>query len=134
MTAEQTNQIRDVLRKSPRTIWGYWPFVFPMLVLIVCTGIIVALVMYFERKAPDLQVLFKSGTKVEPVWDSQLIRETVMITVLSITATFGLLAFLAWTVFKQVNLLRAAAKDLGIEDGQNGTADGSRPLPVKGST
>ena len=114
MTGEETNQIRDVIHKSPRTIWGYWPFVFPILFLIVGVAIVVALVMYFERKAPDLQVLFKLGTKVEPVWDGQLIREAVMATALSVIMTFGLLAYLARTAFRQVSLLRAAAKDLGI--------------------
>ncbi len=132
MTGEETNQIRDLIRKSPRTTWGYWPFVFPILFLVVGVAIIVALVVYFERKAPDLQVLFKLGTKVEPVGDSQLIREAVMVTAMSIVVTFGLLAFLARTAFRQINLLRAAARDLGIEDGQqSGAADGGRPSSLE---
>ncbi len=134
MTGEETNQIRDLIRKSPRTIWGYWPFVFPILILIVGVVIIVALVVYFERKAPDLQVLFKLGTREEPVWDSQLIREAVMTTVMSIIVTFGLLAFLAWTAFRLTRLLRAAAKELGIEDGeQGGAADGGQPSSSEAS-
>lgn len=116
MTCEQTVQIRNLIRKSPRTVWAYLPFVFPVLVVIVGVGANIALMLYFEKKSPDLQVLFKVGSKVEPVWDSQMIREVVLTTSLSITVTFILLAFLARVAFKQVGLLRAAAKDLGIED------------------
>jgi hypothetical protein len=70
MTGEQTVRIRNLIRKSPRTIWAYLPFVFPILIVIVGVAVNVALVIYFEKKAPDLQVLFKLGSKVEPVWDS----------------------------------------------------------------
>ncbi len=129
MTGEETTQIRGLIRKAPRTVWGYLPFVFPVLMVIVGIAVIAGLVLYFETKAPDLQVLFKLGTKVEPVWDSQLIREVVIVTALSITVTFVLLAFLARMTFRQVGLLRAAAKDLRIEDGQpDGSASGSQPV------
>lgn len=129
MTGEQTVQIRNLVRKSPRTIWGYLPFVFPVVIVIVGVAVNIALVFYFEKEAPDLQVLFKFGSKVEPVWDSQMIRKLVLMTSLSITVTFVLLALLARIAFKQVGLLRAAAKDLGIEDGQeSGAASRSQPV------
>ena len=129
MTGEQTVQIRNLIRKSPRTVWAYLPFVFPVLIVIVGVAVNITLVIYFEKKAPDLQVLFKLGSKVEPVWDSQLIRKLVLMTSLSITVTFVLLAFLARLTFRQVVLLRAAARDLGIEDGQqDGAANRSQPV------
>ena len=129
MTGEQTVQIRTLIRKSPRTVWGYLPFVVPVLVVIAGVAVNIALVFYFEKKAPNMQVLFKLGSKVEPVWDRQMIRKVVLITSLSITATFALLALLARIAFRQVGLLRAAAKDLGITDGQQeGPADGCQPV------
>ncbi len=128
MTSEETNQIRNLLRKAPRTVWAYLPFVFPVLIVVVGIAVNVGLVVYFEKNAPDMRVLFKLGSKVEPIWDSQLIREAVTITSASITITFVLLAFLARTAFRQVGLLRAAAKDLGIDDGQDGAANGSQPF------
>lgn len=128
MTGEQRVQLRNLIRKSPRTVWAYLPFVFPVLIVIVGVAANFALVIYFEKKAPDLQILFKLGSKVEPVWDSQMIRKVVLRTCLSITVTFVLLAFLARIAFRQVGLLKAAAKDLGIEDGQDGTANGSQPI------
>jgi hypothetical protein len=129
MTGEQTVQIRTLIRKSPRTVWGYLPFVFPVLIVIVGVAVNIALVFYFEKKAPDMQVLFKLGSKVEPVWDSQMIRKAVLITSLSISVTFALLALLARIAFRQVGLLRAAAKDLGITDGQpDGPANRSQPV------
>lgn len=128
MTGEETNQIRNAIRKSPRTIWGYWPFIVPVLIVIVGIAVIVALVAYWETRMPDLEVLFKRGAKVVPVWDSQLVREAVMTTAMSITGTFVLLAFLARIAFKQIGLLRAAAKDLGIEDSQEVGANGSQPI------
>jgi len=118
MTGEQTVQLRDLIRKSPPKIWGYLPFIFPVLMVILGVAANIALVIYFQKKAPDLQVLFKHGSNIEPVWDSEMIQKVVLITVLAITTTFVLLAFLARIVFRQVGLLRAAAKDLGIEDGQ----------------
>ncbi len=129
MTGEEATQIRSLVRKAPRTVWVYLPFVFPVLMVLVGIAINVGLVIHFEKKAPDLQVLFKRGSKVEPVWDSQLIREVVMVTSLSFTVTFALLAFLARLAFRQLGLLRAAAKDLGIEDGQpDGAANRSQPV------
>ncbi|HZR16430.1 MAG TPA: hypothetical protein VFE51_03815 [Verrucomicrobiae bacterium] len=116
-----------MVRKTPPTIWAYLPFVYPVLIVMVGIAVNVGIVIYFEGKTPDLQVLFKLGSKVQPVWDSQLIRSVVGITALSITITFALLAFLARIAFRQACLLRAAAKDLGIEDDQPGTAVNSRP-------
>ncbi len=121
MTSEEANQVRKLIRTAPRSIWGYWPFVFPVLVVIVGIAINIGLVIHFQRKAPDLQVLFKVGKRVEPVWDSQLVQEAVMIATLSVTVTFGLLASLARIAYRQVRLLRAAAEDLGIEDGPERT-------------
>ena len=89
----------------------------------------IALVIYFQKKAPDLQVLFKHGSNIEPVWDSEMIQKVVLITVLAITTTFVLLAFLARIVFRQVGLLRAAAKDLRIGDyQQDGAANRSKSV------
>jgi hypothetical protein len=126
MTGEETTQIRTILRKAPRTVWGYWPFVFPVLFAVVGAAIVVGLVIYWETKMPDLEVLFRRGTKVAPIADSQSVREAVMLTAMSITITFVLLAFLARLAFRQVRLLRAAARDLGIEDGQPDGAGNSR--------
>lgn len=132
MTGEETNQIRYLIHKSPRTIWGYWPFIIPVLIVIVGIAVNVALVTYWEMKMPDLEVLFKRGTWVEPVWDSQLVRRVILITSLSITWAFVLLACLARIAFRQVGLLRAAARDLGIEDGQSdGAANGRQPIRLE---
>ena len=129
MTGEETVLIRSLIRKSPRSIWGYLPFVFPVVMVIVGVAVNIALMIYFEKKAPDLEVLFKLGSKVEPIWDSQLIRKVVLITSLSITVTFVLLAFLARIAFRQVGLLRAAAKDLRIGDyQQDGAANRSKSV------
>jgi len=48
---------------------------------------------------------------------------------LSITVTFILLAFLARLAFRQVTLLKAAASDLGIVDGQSGRREDCPPGP-----
>jgi hypothetical protein len=129
MTGEEVNRIRKLVRTTPPTIWGYLPFVFPTVIVVVGIAVNIGLVIHFERKAPDLQVLFRLGKKVEPVWDSQLVREVVMITALSITSTFGLLAALARINYRQVGLLRAAARDLGIEKGQpDGPANRGQPV------
>jgi hypothetical protein len=135
MTGEELTRIRSLVRRTPPRLWAYLPFVFPVLIVLVGIAVNVGIVIYFEKKAPDLQVLFKLGSKVQPVWDSQLIRSVVEITALSITITFVLLAFLARIAFRQACLLRAAAKDLGIEGGQReGRANGSQPSRSEASS
>ncbi len=116
MNAEQRNQIQAIVRKTPKTVWTYWPFLFPVLVVVVGVIVQIAIVVYFERKVPDLEVLFKHGKRVEPVWDSQLVREAVMVTSLSITVTFLLFIYLARLAFRYATLLKTAAKDLGIDE------------------
>jgi hypothetical protein len=116
MTAEQRTQIQAAVRKTPKTIWAYWPFLLPVLVLLVGVVAQIVLVVYFKSKAPDLEVLFKRGTRIEPVWDSQLVQEAVLVTSLSVTATVMLFIFLARLAFRYATLLKAAAKDVGIDE------------------
>ena len=117
MTAEQRTQIQTAIRKTPRTLWAYWPFLFPVLIVVVGIAAQIVLVAYFKSKVPELEVLFKLGTRVELVWDSQLVRKAVLVTSLSITVTFMLFIFLARLAFRYATLLRAAAKDAGIDEG-----------------
>jgi len=95
MTSEQRNQIQAAVLKTPKTAWEYWPFLLPVILVVVGFVVVVALVFYFERKIPDLEVLFKHGKRTETVWDSQLLREAVMVTAMSITTTFLLFVYLA---------------------------------------
>ncbi len=118
MTGQERNQIQETIRKSPRTIWGYWPFVFPILLVILGAAIQIALLRYFMKQVPGLEICIRHGARVETLWDSQLVKEAVLTVSFSITLTFALLAFLAHQAFKQVSLLRAAAKDLGMDEVQ----------------
>jgi hypothetical protein len=115
MTAEQREQIRAVVLKTPKSPWEYWPFLLPVILLVVGTMIIVGLMAFYERKIPDLEVLFKNGKTIVPVWDSQLIREAVMTAIMSVTVTFWLFIYLARTAFRYGSLLKMAAKDLGMD-------------------
>ena len=117
MTSEQRTQIQAIVRNTPKSAWEYWPFLLPVIVFVVGVLVVTALVVYFERKLPDLEVLFKSGKRVEPVWDSQLVREAVMVTAMSITITFLTFIYLARLAFRYATLLKTAAKDLGINEG-----------------
>jgi hypothetical protein len=114
MTAEQRTQIQVAIRKAPKTVWAYWPFLLPVLVVVVGVAVQIVLVAYFKNKVPELEVLFKRGTKIEPVWDSQLVQEAVLVTSLSITVTFLMFIFLARLAFRYITLLKAVAKDAGI--------------------
>ena len=116
MTAEQRTQIQAAIRKTPKSYWVYWPFLFPVLVVVVGVAVQIGLIAYFKSRTPEMEVLFKHGTRVERVWDSQLIQEVVLVTALSITVTFMLFIFLARLAFKYVTLLKAVAKDLGIDE------------------
>lgn len=129
MTSEEINQIRNMLRTSPRSIWGYWLFIFPVLFTIGTAIVVTGLFIYWEKKMPDLEVLFRQGTRVAPIAGSQLVREAVMSVALLVAVTFVLLVYLARIAFRQVQLLRAAARELGIDDGQpGGQGRGDQPL------
>ncbi len=117
MTSEQRALIQAAIRKTPRTSWAYWPFLLPVLILVVGVAANIVLIAYFKSKVPDLEVLFKHGTKIEPVWDSQLVREVVLVTSMSITVTFLLFIFLARLAFRYATLLKAVAKEAGLDEG-----------------
>lgn len=116
MTTEQRAQIQTAIRKTPKTVWAYWPFLIPVLAVVVGVAVQIMLIAYFKSKIPGLEVLFKRGTRIEPVWDSQLIREAVLATALSITGAFMLFIFLARLAFRYATLLKAVAKDAGIDE------------------
>ena len=117
MTAEQRTQIQAAIRNTPKTLWAYWPFLFPVLIVVVGVAVQIVLVVYFQSKMPEMEVLFRRGTTVEPVWNSQLVREAVLITSLSITVTFVLFILLARLAFRYATLLKTVAKDVGIDEG-----------------
>jgi hypothetical protein len=115
MTGIERNQIQDTIRRSPDSIWGYWPFLLPVICVLVGIGVQIALLTYFKTQSPSFEVCIRSGKRVEVMWDSQLVQEAVLVVSLSITTTFALLAFLARQLFKQVSLLKAAARELSID-------------------
>ena len=117
MTAEQRTQIQVAIRNTPKTLWAYWPFLFPVLIVVAGVAVQIVLVVYFQSKMPEMEVLFRRGTTVEPVWNSQLVREAVLITSLSITVTFVLFILLARLAFRYATLLKTVAKDVGIDEG-----------------
>lgn len=117
MTSEQRAQIQAAIRKTPRTVWAYWPFLFPVLIVVIGVAIQIVLVAYFKSKVPDLEVLLKHGTRIETMWDSQLFRKMVLVTSMSITVTFLLFIYLARLAFRYATLLKAVAKDAGLDAG-----------------
>jgi hypothetical protein len=118
MTSEERNQIRDLAKRPLGSIWGYWLFVFPVVLVVIGIGVQMALLRYFESRSGSLDILIRQGTNVELLWDGQLVKEAVLTVTLSITLTFALLAFLARRSYKQSALLKAAASELSIENGQ----------------
>jgi hypothetical protein len=129
MTSEQRSQIRGMSRRPVGSIWGYWPFLFPVLIVIIGVAVQIALLVYLKGRVGDFDILIRHGGKVQVLWDSQLVRQAVLTVSFSITMTFGLLAFLAWRSHKQAMLLKAAASELGIEDSQ---PDGTARRPAQG--
>ncbi len=135
MTSEQRNQIHVMTRRPLGSIWGYWPFIFPVVLVVVGIAVQIALLSYFKTRFGDFDILIRKGTKVEILWDSQLVQEAVLTVSFSITVTFALLAFLARRSHEQAILLKAAATELGIENGQQeGSAKGSKPIRSEPNT
>ncbi len=129
MTSEQRNQIRMMTRRPLGSVWSYWAFIFPVVLVVVGIAIQIALLSYFKSRFGEFDILIRHGKDVRLLWDSQLVQEAVLTVSFSITVTFGLLAFLARRSHKQAALLNAAARELGIEGGQqDGAANGSQPF------
>ena len=125
MTSKQREQIRMMTRRPLGSVWGYWPFVFPVLLVVIGIAVQVALLSYFNSRLGEIDILIRHGKDVRLLWESQLVKEAVLTVSLSITLTFALLAFLARRSHQQATLLRAAASDLGIEAGQQGAPPNS---------
>jgi hypothetical protein len=133
MTSEERDQIRAMTSRPPGSLWGYWPFIFPVLLVVIGIAVQIALLRYLESRFGSFDILIKHGTKTELLWDSQLVKEAVLTVSLSITVTFGLLAFLAYRSHKQAVLLKAAAQEIGVENGQQRSA-ANRSQPVSPET
>jgi hypothetical protein len=115
--------------RPPGSICGYWPFVIPVLLVVIGVAIQIALLRYLESRYGSFDILIRHGAKTELLWDSQLVKEAVLTVSLCITVTFGLLAVLAYRSHKQAVLLKAAARELGLENGQqDGAANRSQPV------
>jgi hypothetical protein len=135
MTSEQRDQIRDMTRRPVGSVWGYWPFVFPVVLVIIGIGVQVVLLWYFESRYGVFDILIRKGTKMDMLWDSQLVKQAVLTVALCITVTFALLATLAHRSHKQAVLLKAAARELDIVNGQpEGGANGSQPIRLETSS
>jgi hypothetical protein len=115
MTNEDRNQIRTVASRPLGSVWGYWPFVSPVVFVVIGIAVQTALLAYFKTHLSGFEVCIRHNGKVDVLWDNELVQEAVLVVSGSITITFVLLAFLARESYKQTVLLKAAAKDLGIE-------------------
>jgi len=134
MTSEQRNQMELMTRRPLGSIWGYWPFVFPVVLVVVGVAIQIALLGYFKSNYGDFDILIRHGKDVRLLWDSELVKEAVLTVSFSVTVTFGLLALLAFRSHKQAALLNAAARDLGIAGGQScASPDGGPAAPLGNS-
>jgi hypothetical protein len=118
MTTDERERIRAAVSKTPKTVWEFWPFFVLIIFLVVGILVVGSLIFYFERRAPDLEMLFKNGKSIVRVWDSQMIREAVIVTAMSFVVTFMLFIYLARIAFKYATLLKMAAKELGIDEAQ----------------
>jgi hypothetical protein len=114
MNAEEKLQIQTAIRRCPKTVWGYWPFLLPVICVVIGIAIQFLLLAYFKYKNPDLEILLKDGPRIGPMWDSELTKEIILTTSFSITITFALGAYLAKLSFKYLGLLKATVRDLGI--------------------
>ncbi len=134
MTSQEKNLLQDIARKPLGSIWGYWAFAFPVLIVIIGIAVQAFLLAYFKQHSTGFEVCIRQGDKVDVLWDSQLVQQAVLTVSLSITATFGLLAFLARQSYKQIGLLKSAARELGIENGQPPAAPHGGPATQRGNS
>ena len=116
MTTQEQEQIRKLISHAPKSLWGYLVFITPILVVLFGAAVQFVLLAYFKSsRVVDFDVCIRYGKSVELLWDNQLVKEAVLAVTACITASFGLLAYLAYKSFRQIQSLSIAAKELGIE-------------------
>ncbi len=76
----------------------------------------VFLLWYFNSGVSDLELCLREGDKIQPIWDSQMIKHAILTASFILSANFVLVAVLAKIAHQHRVLLGAAAKDLGITD------------------
>lgn len=126
MTSQERSEIQKLTSKPVGSIWGYWPFLLPMLLVIIAVAVHALLFTYLNKHYGEIDILIKHGKNIQLLWDSDLVRQAVLAVSGSFICTFALLMYLARLSHKQAVLLKAA-KELGIESSDQRVPNQSRP-------
>lgn len=117
MNEKEKNEVQDIIKKSPRRIWGYWMFIFPIILILIGILIHIFLLKYFESKnGQSIEIMLKSGKKISTWLENRDVKKVILTISLAIIISFGMLAQLAYTSFKQKKLIKRMAKELKIID------------------
>ena len=96
--------------KGPKSRLGYWPFIFPSLLLLGGVCLQAVLLILLKSGNSELEVLLKIGDDVRPALDHDLVRRAILSATFLMTLSFALLAYLADQIIKTRRLLRDAAE------------------------
>jgi len=117
MTEEEKIEIQNIITKSPKSIWGYLLFIYP--VILILAGILIHIMMfrYFETKnGQSIEIMIKSGKKIECWIENRDLKKIILTTSFGFIVSFAMLAFLAHISFKQKTLIKKMAEELEIID------------------
>ena len=114
MTPETRAQLRLALKKSPKSIWSYWGFALPF--LIVALGILIHAVLIRHLDRTGYEVLIRSEDKTETVWESALVRRLALVTSGCVVSGFALVTLVAIRTVRQCRLLARIEEEMSASD------------------
>ncbi len=110
LTSEEKSQINDAIIKSPKSIWGYWVFILPVILVVI--GVIThAILYYYFSSKVEIEVLVRSGNKIETLWDSDFVRRIVLTTSGCIILSFVWITISASHALRQNRLLKKVVEE-----------------------
>ena len=111
ITDEDKKLIERALAKAPKSAWGYWGFLLP--VLIVVAGVLVntVIILYYRQRIP-LEVLMRCGDRTDLLWNSELVWKVATVSVGCVIASAWLLICLALQTVKQTRLIGKLTQEL----------------------
>ena len=115
-TEDEKRRLTQLVQKTPSSRWSYWPFVFPLLVVVVVVGAVIHASLFVWLRSNDIEMWLHDGNHAEPVWESKLVRQLILSLSLCVIGAFGGLALLGELAYRQAQALRSLVLMIDFTD------------------
>jgi hypothetical protein len=110
MTPEETAKMKKLVAHTPTSLWGYWPFVTPL--LFCALGLVF---QFFAAWGIDryfnVELLARSGGHLSLLWGSDMLNRLVLTSSLLIVLNLGFFTLLAAHNFKLQQALKKCIEE-----------------------